>query len=119
MEWKNEIVVYLPGIFLFILGLALKKFPPEKINPWIGFRTEFSMKNQQTWNEGNRYAASCMLISALANLLFVAYLQPRYAEHEVIRYSAILLIVLLIISVIATEVHLHKVFDKDGNRWLE
>ena len=45
------------GFILLVIGLLQVYFPPKKINPLYGYRTSSSMKNQQTWDEANRYSA--------------------------------------------------------------
>jgi len=45
------------GFILLLVGLLQVYFPPKKINHLYGYRTSSSMKNQQTWDEANRYSA--------------------------------------------------------------
>jgi uncharacterized membrane protein len=56
-------------------------YPPEKINTGYGYRTKASMRNQQTWDEANRYSSRLMLFCGLALLIigllsfFVSFLR--------------------------------------------
>ena len=45
------------GFILLLVGLMQTYFPPKKINNLYGYRTSSSMKNQQMWDEANRYSA--------------------------------------------------------------
>ena len=47
----------LVGLIMITVGLISYYFPPKKINPWYGYRTPSSQKNQQTWDVANRFAA--------------------------------------------------------------
>lgn len=37
------------------LGIYFSKHAPKEINPLFGYRTEMSMKNEQTWQFANHY----------------------------------------------------------------
>ena len=43
--------------FMLLLGWLLKKFPPKKINHLYGYRTQWSMKNEATWEAANTYSS--------------------------------------------------------------
>ncbi|OKS89394.1 SdpI family protein [Mucilaginibacter polytrichastri] len=44
------------GVIMLLNGLIQRTFPPKYINGWYGYRTNTSMQNQQTWDEGNIYS---------------------------------------------------------------
>ncbi|MBN8047275.1 SdpI family protein [Paraclostridium bifermentans] len=46
------IIISLVGVLFLISSLLLKSFPPPRNNVY-GYRTLFSMKNENTWKEGN------------------------------------------------------------------
>ena len=56
------IVTLTTGLILFIISLITIRFPPKKINSTYGYRTKASMRNQQTWEEANRYSSKLMLL---------------------------------------------------------
>ena len=56
------IVTLTTGLILFIISLITIRFPPKKINSTYGSRTKASMRNQQTWEEANRYSSKLMLL---------------------------------------------------------
>jgi len=45
------------GLILLIVNVIFYFFPPKKINYLYGYRTSNSMRNQETWNFAQRYAA--------------------------------------------------------------
>jgi uncharacterized membrane protein len=49
------------GLIFIAAGLIQKHYPPKKINSLYGYRTTTSMKNQQNWDEGNRYSTKLMM----------------------------------------------------------
>ncbi|OOQ60597.1 SdpI family protein [Mucilaginibacter pedocola] len=57
------------AIIFLIAGYIQKLYPPKKINALYGYRTDSSMKNQQTWDEGNRYSTALMIKYAWVMLL--------------------------------------------------
>jgi uncharacterized membrane protein len=49
--------IHLLVAFVFLaLALVLYFFPARKINLIYGYRTARSMKNEETWKEGNQYS---------------------------------------------------------------
>lgn len=42
-------ILFQSSLFLFLLGNLFQNFPPQKINPYFGFRIKKSMKNQKNW----------------------------------------------------------------------
>ncbi len=105
-------------VIIVMIGLPLifKLFPPKGINSMYGYRTGFSMLNEDTWHEANSYSTNINLkISGLLTLIAVIlfFLLP----------SIILMFVLIIsmllsrfLTVYLTSKHLDAVFDKNGNR---
>lgn len=103
--------------FLFVsFGLWLYYYPPKYINAILGYRTEASMRNQQTWDAGNKYASRATIITGSILLLlgilslFVAFLSGL---HILI---ALGLIIIFSFSIfLLTERYLEKKFLEDGS----
>lgn len=53
------------GAVFLLAGLIQKHFPPKKINSFYGYRTPLSMKNQESWDEANRYSGEYMIKAGL------------------------------------------------------
>ncbi len=60
---------HLIGLIFILAGLIQKRYPPKEINSLYGYRTARSMKDQQNWDEGNKY--STQLIIKCGVVLFV------------------------------------------------
>lgn len=61
---------FLCGTAFLTAGFIQFKFPPKKINPIYGYRTNLSKKSQRNWDFAQRYSAKLMMISGLIQLLF-------------------------------------------------
>lgn len=107
--------LFLLGVIFFIVGLIFKFLPPKRINIIYGWRTNFAMKNQETWDEAQRYGANLMIIIGIASVL-VGYLTYILVRN----IHAILGLVCYILSISALillgELHLRKVFNSNGRR---
>lgn len=104
-------------LFIFIAGFAFKLFRPKKINHIYGYRSRFSMKNQSTWDEAQRYSAN-IFIKAGAILSLLGFTQHIiFKESELMnRIQIIELVSSIIIIYIICEKHLKNMFNKDGER---
>jgi uncharacterized membrane protein len=103
------------GLVTLGFGIIPKIVRPRKINSWYGYRTPLSQKNQDTWDEGNKYYANQHIVAGviliiLGKIGFIAlqgkgYLVPLVAFLPVLYFT-----------VFTTEKHLKKVFDSNGMR---
>jgi len=94
-------------------------FPPKKINYLYGYRTAASMKNQQTWDEANKYSANYMIKCGIA-LIIIGLLIAGIMNiiSPAIKVRAIVTVFLFLVSgmlpailmIVATEKHLTKTF---------
>ena len=102
---------------LFIVGLIFNMFPPKKINSFYGYRTTNSRRNLDTWKVANSYAAILMTIQGLV-LAVIGLLTTFFNDNKAIETALGigLMFSSFIILVVATEKHLNKLFDQDGNR---
>jgi uncharacterized membrane protein len=109
------------GAIFLIVGLISARFPPKKINPLYGYKSASSMKNQETWDEANRFSSRYMIksgwvllvIGLLIALVFNTGVIPANLENLL---RPMLLIGLAIgsavVLIVATEKHLSKTFDQ-------
>ncbi len=106
------------GIFLIIVGVIFKMFPPKKINSIAGYRTTLSMKNQDTWNEAQRFSAISFIILGIVYVVLglIIYLINQLFEAETILFEFIVFMAGVAINLIIDERHLRKNFNKDGSR---
>ena len=110
MEWiedLNQLPIVL-GIFLVIIGFIMFRYPPKKINFFIGYRTPRSMASQQHWDFSQKYAASEMMKSGiyLLPLSFLGLIKevPDFVMN-------IIIIVFVLVPILRTETALRKKFS--------
>ena len=116
------LVVCVMSATMIGFGLLFSVAAPKKINFVFGYRTPMSMKNLDTWNFGNIYSGKIMWRTGA--ILLVGSLAALFAvmsnSQTVIRNVGIVIIivhaVMIIGSVIFTEIALRKNFDHSGNR---
>jgi hypothetical protein len=119
---KNDIqlICILPGAVLFTIGVIMKYFTPNNASMWYGYRTPFSEKNDQTRKEANSYSANIGIVTGILNGIVWGYLAYKFGDNPDNTIIATIGVPTLIGSalalVILTELHLRKIFDKEGNR---
>ena len=60
------------GPLMVILTYIFYKFPPKKINPLYGYRTNRSMQNQKVWDFANKVSTKYLLVASLITSLVQA-----------------------------------------------
>jgi hypothetical protein len=102
------------GILFFILGVIFRVFPPRSINGIYGYRTPRSMKNQDTWDEAQRFTADNLTLHGLlfagTGLLLELVLSPGSGPQTVIFLAG------LAVMILQDERHLLRTFHPDGRR---
>jgi uncharacterized membrane protein len=98
-----------------MLSIYFKNNNPKNINGWYGYRTSMSMKNQATWDEGNRYSSQLMVRIAWINCFISAALFLVVGGVNSFQWCGISLAILSVSVLIFTEIHLKNKFDKEGN----
>ena len=118
-------------IFMFVMDLLLpvtmiglgryfSKHAPKEINPLFGYRTEMSMKNEQTWQFANHYFGKTSYRFGWIQLLItILFMLPAIGKDTTfISIAGLILIgvqlIPLFISIAITEHALHKNCDSDG-----
>lgn len=104
------------GVVMAILGFILRTYPPEHINNSLGYKTPFAMKNKNTWYEGNRFCGTMLLFTGIIFIPLSILIGYLYSDNINLskNISILVLFVLFIVSIIFTEIHLRKLFDKNG-----
>ena len=86
-------------------------FPPKKINPLYGYRTNRSMKSEINWLAANKVASIVLVIGCailvVQKLIFLVFF-PLNAKLNAILFLATLLIIIVTILIV-TENHLKKI----------
>lgn len=107
---------------MIYFGARFEKNAPKEINAAFGYRTTMSMKNKDTWQFAHEYIGKLwkvcgwlvLLISAV--VMFFSYGKDIIAVSIIGGIVCILQIVIMICTMIPTEIALKKDFDEYGNR---
>jgi uncharacterized membrane protein len=102
------LLLALPTIFYF--------FPPKKINSVYGYRTPFSMLNQDTWTEANTYFNRKHLQFAFVNFVLsigLFFVIPKLTLLTLVAVSAV---VPALLAILLTSKYLDTIFDEKGQR---
>lgn len=95
---------------------------PKQINMAFGYRTNMSMKNQDTWEFAHKYCGKIWYICGLILLplsIIPMFFLINSTEDTVGTLSGIICaiqLVFLIGTIFPTEMALKKTFDKNGRR---
>lgn len=103
------------GMVTLAFGIIPKIVKPKKINSWYGYRTDISMKNQDTWNEGNRYSTNQYILAGII-LIILGNIGYYFLQGKGYLVPLIGCIPVLIFTVFTTEKHLKNTFDENGKR---
>ena len=115
MHWEFFFGATAPSLLLIIFAWYYKAFPPKSINFIYGYRTRKSMRNQETWDFGNKIGAEMMFYTGMATLVVgtVAYfISPTWS----LGISGFFLVVALFEGIFWCEQQLAHNFDKNGKR---
>ena len=103
------------SFILLIAGIILKLFPPKKINSLYGWRSNYAQKNQEIWDEAQRYGAKQLMYGGVFGII-VGYIIPYIFEKHSTDIAGIGFLVLVGVVFFRGEHYLRKKFDKEGNR---
>lgn len=101
-------ILFQSSLFLFLLGNVLQHVSPQKINPYFGFRTKKSMKNQKNWEISQKafskymtkiFSYSCLssIPLLIIDILFITFQKDTLLTYSLIVQSLILVILLFTI----------------------
>jgi len=61
MENSLFSIPLLVGFIFALVGSLMYQFPPQDINPLVGYRTKNSMKSQERWDFAQKYSSKLMI----------------------------------------------------------
>lgn len=108
-------------VLMLGIGILVKYRPPKNINDWVGYRTELSRKNQETWDYAHEQMAYYWIRIGLAEIILSAVIAGAALLLDEKLQNIIELILVcvqtafLVISMVPIEAALRKKFDKNGN----
>lgn len=105
---------------MIIFGNYLKRFTPKKINGVIGYRSKWSMLNNDTWLFAHQKAGYYWVLIGLIMTpisLFTPFILDIWFDLNRVIPMLIYVQIALLLSVIPyTEIRLRKHFDSKGKR---
>ena len=120
--WFMLICDMITPVVMVIMGRMMWKHCPKHINGIFGYRTTRSMKNMDTWKFANEHCGRLWYKMGLFMLAFSVLVSVLLLRTNDNTYSMISLIfvllqcIILIVSIIPTELALKKMFYEDGTR---
>lgn len=111
MEWIDKLnqLPIITGAILIIVGFVMYRFPPKKINFFVGYRTPKSMDSQENWDFSQKYAASEMIKSGVALLpISLIGLFTTLSDFGIFA----IIIVFIFMPILRTEIALRRKFTK-------
>lgn len=114
-------ILLIPAVMI-IFGKYFVKKAPKNINYLFGYRTNLSMKNEETWKFSHKYIGNIwykwgLILLPISVLVMVFVIGKN--EDTIGSLGAILTVVQLIpilASIVLTEKALKDNFDKEGKR---
>ena len=108
--------VVLP-IIVLVSGIIFVMAPPKKINSTMGYRTNTSMKNNDTWIFAQKYSAKFLLAIGVISLVLGVIAGVFLPNNAISVVGTVVVQLVLLITVLPfTEKALKKNFDNAGNR---
>ena len=109
-------------LIMIVMGRYFMKKSPKEINYIFGYRTNMSMKNNDTWDFAHKYFGKrwfrlgwLLIPISVIPMLFVI----GKGEDIIGTVGMVVMVIdliLLIAPIFPTERALKKIFDKDGNK---
>jgi uncharacterized membrane protein len=104
----------LMGPLLLTGAIYFRTHLPPDVNGAYGHRTPASMRSPGAWDAAQRFSADAMIVAAVITLAYQAVSCFTMKPAISLATSVIVLIVLLLAGIVATELYLARHFDADG-----
>ena len=123
MAFGNIMLLVMPMLPLMMVGFGwlFMKNPPKSMNPFFGYNTRRSMKNQDTWDFAQRYFGKLWFVFGLVSLpiSFVPLLLVVGKSERVVSITGLVVLVvqaviMVFATIIPTERALKNHFDESG-----
>ncbi|MBL7472568.1 SdpI family protein [Robertkochia sediminum] len=104
MPGPLSVIPLITGACFLIAGWIMLKWPPKKINWYYGYRTSTAMKNQETWDFAQRYAAKELVKTAVLLIILGLLLSMVTLNVPLSLFLGVLLqLIVLIIMILRIE----------------
>ena len=91
--------VFLIPILIIVVGFIMNKYPPKKINIFVGYRTSNSMKNDNAWKEANNYCGKLWMILGLI-MFFISIIIFILNIFTIISFTENILTIIILLQVV-------------------
>lgn len=88
--------IFLIPFMMIIIGYIMYRFPPKKINYFIGYRTRKSMKSKKNWDFANKFCAKLWFNTGLVMLVITIVLLLLNIYEVIILTEANILIIIFL-----------------------
>lgn len=95
-----------------VCGLLIKLKPPN-VKSIYAYKTPLSLKNNDTWNEGNKFASNMMLLLGVIYLT-LSLLSKSYINLDSLSNIYPYIVLPAMLSMIIPDMYLRFKFDKNG-----
>lgn len=113
--------IIVPFITIFT-GWFMWKRPPKEINRIIGYRTKRSMYNNDTWKFAHNFCGKLWwimgwIILGISVAVLIPFIHSTYLTIGIaVLVSVVVQCLILVLSIIPTEIALKKTFFDNGTR---
>ena len=113
----NLLLLLMVPLITIITGYLMYRHTPKTINGLVGYRTNRSMINQDTWDFANKYCASLWIKLGIITSVISFLIYILFDVNETVSIVIVLIqTFLLLFSIIPVEKALKNTFDENGNR---
>ena len=91
--------IFIIPVIITIIGYIMNKYPPKKINWFIGYRTRKSMKDADVWKRANEYCGK-LWIKISVIMLGIASLISILTYLKIIIFSETLLATIVLCEIV-------------------
>lgn len=110
----------LGGVFLVLLifSFGVKMYTnPSGFRSYFAYRTQFSLKNEDTWFAANMFAGLLLMVLAVILLILLIFLESEYRDQSnMLRLISAYFLGGSGFIYFCTERRLRKIFHRDGKR---
>ena len=109
-------------LIMLISGYCMYKNPPKEINGWVGYRTQMSKKNKDTWAFAHDYCGRLWMKLGRILLIPTIIIQIPCIQYSdniisiVVLIIEVIQLIVLLASIVPVEKALKKTFDENGVR---
>lgn len=105
---------------MIVLGKRWCKIPPKERNGFSGYRTHMAGLTQDTWEYAHRYWGKINyilgVVLAIMTIVILVIIRGQSNFETAVTYLVFVQIAVMTLTMVPTEIKLHKVFDKNGRR---